>query len=151
MASYIKPCQVFIGIDIPTRVETLDYLATQSVALGLSQDKGAVLDAFISREKEGPTGLTDGFAIPHAKCKDINNIAIVVVKLTQPIEWPDFDDKKVDMVIALFSPSTESSESDLNILNQIASMLMDDALKVDLRATNDPAKIARMISTRINA
>ena len=151
MSSFVDAQQVFVDVDIPTREEALDFLATQAVELNFSEDKGAVLDAYISREQEGPTGLTDGFAIPHAKSKAINRPGVLVVKLTHPIEWPDFDEKPCDILISLLIPSSDANTTHLKLLSQIAVMLMDDAFKVDLRATNDPEKIANMIMTRLDA
>ncbi len=150
MSSFVDPKQVFCNVDIPNREEALEFLATKAVELNFALDQSEVLRAYIEREEEGPTGLTDGFAIPHAKCDAILKPGVIVVKLSEAIEWPDFDDKPCDILISLLIPSADASTTHVKLLSQIAVMLMDDDFKVALRATDDPEKISTMIMGRLD-
>ena len=38
----------------------------------------------MAREAMGETGMTDGFAVPHAKSDDIKEAAVIVVKKRHP-------------------------------------------------------------------
>lgn len=151
MTSLIDPQQVFIDIDIPNRVEALDFLATKAVELNFSTDKDAVLDAYIAREKQGPTGLTDGFALPHAKTPAVNKLGIFVVKLSHPIEWPDFDNKLCDILISLLIPASDEGATTIKLIGQIADVLIHEDFRVALRQSSDPEKISNMLSTSIAA
>ncbi len=150
MSAFVNAQQVFVNVNIPTRVECLDFLATKAVELNFANNKDTVLEAYIAREEEGPTGLTDGFAIPHAKSEAITKAGVIVVKLTQAIEWPDFDEKPCDILISLLIPAADANTTHLKLLSQIAVMLMDEDFKVALRSTDDPEEIANMITERLD-
>ena len=84
MSKLVK--KVFFDNAAANTAEALEFLAAQAVELGISDDKDAVLAAFNEREAQGPTGMTGGFALPHAKSAAIKEPAIVVVKFADIID-----------------------------------------------------------------
>ncbi len=150
MSDFVNAKQVFCNVDLPSREDALSFLAKQAVALDFAEDVDAVLTAYKEREEEGPTGLTDGFAIPHAKCEAISKAGVIVVKLQNSIEWPNFDEQPTDILISLLIPSLEAGTTHVKLLSQIAVMLMDDDFKVQIRESNDSEAIAAMIMSRLN-
>ena len=137
---------VVMGQSASTREELLRLIAQRAVELGVATDAEAVLSALLAREELGETGMTDGFAVPHAKSDAISEAAVVVVKNDHPVEWPSFDDKPVDIAVALLVPEADASDLHIRLLSRTAVLLMRDAFKRLLRETDDASAIADAIN-----
>ena len=148
MSDYIKASQVFLDNPATTVDETLEFLAKQAVAQGLSDDEAAVLDAFKAREAMGTTGMQGGFAIPHCKSAAVNDAAIYVVKFANPIDWKSLDGKPIKMAVALFAPD---GDVHLSLLSQVALALMDAKFQEKIMASTDAAEIAAALNAGLGA
>lgn len=137
---------VVVGQSASTREELLRLIAQRAVELGVATDAEAVLSALLAREELGETGMTDGFAVPHAKSDAISEAAVVVVKNDHPVDWPSFDDKPVDIAVALLVPEADASDLHIRLLSRTAVLLMRDAFKRLLREADDAFAIADAIN-----
>lgn len=151
MSDFVKANNVFVNQDIKDRESVLKFVSEKAVEAGCADDVAAVLAAFDAREDMGATGMQDGFAIPHAKADAIKDAGVVVVKLTEPVEWPSFDEKPVDIVIALLVPDGEAGTTHIKLLSNVAVMLMREDFRNDMRSTDDPAAIAELINAGLDA
>jgi PTS system fructose-specific IIA component len=104
-----------------------DEVFDLSVELGIADDKDAILAAFNEREAQGPTGMVSGFALPHAKSTAIEEVAVVVVKFADDVEWKSMDGNTVKVAIAIFVPDDEATTTHLAVLAKIAGLLMQPA------------------------
>lgn len=148
MSDYIKASQVFLDNPATTVDETLEFLAKQAVAQGLSDDEAAVLDAFKAREAMGTTGMQGGFAIPHCKSAAVKDAAIYVVKFANPIDWKSLDGKPIKMAVALFAPD---GDVHLTLLSTVAGMLTDESNRAKLLEAADADAIADVINAAMGA
>lgn len=146
MSGFANERGVVVGQSVSTREEMLRLIAQHAVEMGVASDADAVLAALAAREELGETGMTDGFAVPHAKSAAISEPTVLVVKNDRPIEWPSFDDKPVDIAIALLVPEEDASDVHMRLLSRTAVLLMRDAFKRLVRGTNDPRAIADAIN-----
>lgn len=144
--SFVNANQVTISYDAASREDALRYLSDRGTELGFATDADAVYQAFLAREAEAETGLVAGFAVPHAKSDAITTPGIVVLKLSQPVEWPSFDNVPVDIALALYVPAGEAGTTHLKLLSKSAVMLMDEGFRNKVRASDDPAEIAELIN-----
>ncbi|HIZ46014.1 MAG TPA: PTS sugar transporter subunit IIA [Candidatus Olsenella pullistercoris] len=135
-----------VGQVATTREEMLRLIAQRAVEVGVAADAEAVLSALLAREELGETGMTDGFAVPHAKSAAIAEAAVLVVKNDRPVEWPSFDDKPVDIAVALLVPEADASDVHMRLLSRTAVLLMRDEFKRLVRDTDDPRAIADAIN-----
>ena len=78
MSDFVKEENVFVGQSAQSREEVLRFLADRAGELGITVDPDAVYQAFLDREDMGETGMTDGFAVPHAKSATIDHAAVIV-------------------------------------------------------------------------
>ena len=76
MSTIVK--KVFFDYPAENTAEAIEFLSEQAVKLGIADDKDAVLAAFQEREAQGPTGMTRGFALPHAKSAAIKDVALTI-------------------------------------------------------------------------
>ena len=113
-------------------------------------DADTAYEAFLAREAMGETGMTDGFAVPHAKSAAIRDAIVIVVKNDRPIEWPSFDEKPVDVAIALLVPDSDVASTHIKLLSKTAVLLMRDEFKNLVHGTDDPQAIADAINAGLN-
>ena len=149
MSDFVRAGNVFVGQSLDTREDMLRFIADRAAELGITDDAGAVYEAFVAREEMGETGMTDGFAVPHAKSDAIKEAAVIVVKNDHAIEWPSFDDKPVDIAISLLVPDGEAGTMHIRLLSKTAVLLMKDEFKALVRGTDDAAAIAAAVEAGI--
>ncbi|MGX7419367.1 PTS sugar transporter subunit IIA [Carnobacterium gallinarum] len=116
---------------------------------GLATSQAAVLVGLEQREAEGTTGMMDGFAIPHAKSSEIQQPAIIILKLTKGVEWNSMDEKPIDFVISLLIPEAEKGTTHLQLLSKVARLLMNEEAKTALKSANSKEIIIQTIKERI--
>lgn len=149
MSGFVKAENVFVESGIGTREDMIRLISQKAVELGAADDADALYAAFLAREDMGETGMTDGFAVPHAKCAAVREATVIVVKNDAPIDWPSFDGKPVDIAIALLVPDTEAGTMHIKLLSKTAVLLMKDDFKALVRGTDDPQAIADAINAGI--
>jgi len=142
---FVSDDQILLGREAESRHELLRMLCAQAEALGIVKDDEAAYQAFLAREDLGATGLTEGFAVPHAKSATIVRPAVMVWKNRTAVAWPSFDEKPVDIAVALFVPEANREEH-IRLLSKTAVLLMDPAFRTMLRTTDDAHAIASAIS-----
>ena len=146
MSEFVPSSHVLLGRSAGSVDEALRLLGACTVELGLAADAEAVYEAFTAREAEGTTGMTGGFAIPHAKSNAIAKSGIMVVKFDEGIEWASMDNVPVTCAIAIVTPASEAGTTHLQLLSRVAVLLMNEAFRASILATNDVEEIARLVN-----
>lgn len=149
MSEFAKATNVFVNQSKNSREDLLSLIAEKAVELGVATNAETLYDDFVAREEMGETGMTDGFAVPHAKSSAVTEASVIVVKNDHPVSWPSFDDKPVDIAIALLVPSSEAGTTHIKLLSKTAVLLMKDDFKNLLRGSDDPQAIADAINAGI--
>lgn len=147
--SILNQHHIFIEETMQSKEDVLKFLAEKAVSLGLSSDKTAVLNSFLFREDESPTGMFDGFAIPHAKNKTIVEASILIVKLKKEIDWVSLDGKPIQIVIAMLIPEVEAGTTHLKLLSQVAKLLMKKEFKDTLLSLQSTEEIAAYMQKKM--
>ena len=129
-----------VDVAVTSRNDALKYLADFAVKNKLANDSDAVYDSYLKREKEGSTGMTDGFAIPHAQSAAIARSSMIVLKLKEPIDWQSLDGKKIDTVISFLIPESDSN-AHLQYLSNTAKLLTHEDFIARLKKANTPEEI----------
>jgi PTS system fructose-specific IIA component len=143
MSKLVK--KVFFDNSAKNTAEAIEFLSAQAVELGITDDKDAVLAAFQEREEQGPTGMTGGFALPHAKSTAVKDVSIVVVKFNDEVEWKSMDNHAVRAAIAIFVPDDEATTTHLRVLAKIAALLMQPTFCDLVLGSDDEAEIIAAI------
>lgn len=95
-----------------------------------------VTDALIAREQLASTCLGHGVAIPHARLKGLKRAVAAVIRLREPLAFGGPDDEPATLFVFLFVPEM-ATQSDLEILAEIAEMLSDKAVRERLKHEGD--------------
>ena len=145
MSGFVKADNVFVNQNAASRNDVLRFIANKAQEAGVTDNADAVYNAFLAREEMGETGMTDGFAVPHAKDAAIKDAAVFVFKNNAPL-----DEKPVDVAIALLVPDGEAGTTHIKLLSKTAVLLMRDEFKSLLRGSNDQEVIAQAINEGIS-
>lgn len=145
----VNATNVFINIELDTKASALQFLAESAQKLRLTTDSSAVLNSFDDREKEGSTGMMDGFAIPHAKNATITEASVLIVKTKNPIEWDSLDGKPTEVIIALLIPEQEAGTTHLKLLSKVARLLMNSEFKQQVKQLDSETEIAEYVNQRL--
>ena len=105
-----------------------------------------VVEALLSRESLGPTGVGHGVALPHARLDDLEEVVGAFVLLDKPIDFSSVDRQPVDLAFALFAPQDAGVEH-LKALALVSRTLRNAALCSKLRANPEPAKLYALLTS----
>lgn len=141
---------IVADVDVTTKDEAFELLSRLVVKENYANDAKKVLLALQAREKEGTTGMMDGFAIPHAKSDAIVKPGVAVLKLKKGVEWESMDGKLITVVIALFIPENQSGTTHLQYLSKIARLLMKKEFKDTFEVANTVDSIAKLLEENLN-
>ncbi|TWK32228.1 hypothetical protein CHCC20369_2777 [Bacillus licheniformis] len=102
------------------------------------------------REAESTTGFIDGFAIPHAKLKDITEATVIIIQNKAGIEWNALDQTPVTFIIALLIPDAEAGSTHLNLLSSVSRMLVHEDARQQLLEASSPDDILSTFSSYLS-
>ena len=147
---FVKEENIFLGQDFAGRDDALSFISNEAVKHGIADDADALMQAFLTRESEGTTGMMDGFAIPHAKCAAVKAPAVIVVKDDSGVAgWDTMDQAPVNVAIALLIPEAQAGTTHLKLLSKVAEALMDEDFRTAVKGATEASQVLDAISGRL--
>lgn len=104
-----------------------------------------VVEALMTREALGPTGVGHGVALPHARLAGLSDVVGAFVLLDRPIDFSSVDRQPVDLAFALFAPEDAGVEH-LKALALVARTLRDTSICNKLRANPNAATLHTILT-----
>ncbi|ETA75022.1 fructose-specific PTS transporter subunit EIIC [Ligilactobacillus equi] len=144
-ADILEEQNIKVGVKVNSRNEALQFLAEMAKEQGLATDSEKVYNAYLKREQESTTGMTDGFSIPHAQSDTIKKSKMLILKLNKPIDWNSLDNKPVDVVISFLIPQEDKSEH-LEYLSNTAKLLTHKDFVDKIHAAKTPKEIKSLFN-----
>ena len=95
------------------------------------------------REQVSSTGLGEGFAIPHARVKDLDRIQVAYVRMKSPIPFGAADGKPVSDILVLLVPK-QSADEHLTILADATRMFSDRRFREQLQRCGTPQEVLQL-------
>lgn len=136
---------IFLNLDVKTKEEALEFVSERAEEFHLTDDKKGLFEDFLKRE-ELPTGLEDGFAIPHVTSDYAKGTAILYVSLKNPLtDWETFDGKPVTHFFALIVPKEKAGDVHLMMISRLATSLMEADFKHSLKNSPDKKIMKELI------
>lgn len=146
MSGFVTPECVIVGESVSSREDVLHCISQRACELGIASDADCVYEAFLEREAQGPTGMSNGFAIPHAVSHAVIKSGVIICKSPCALVWPSFDGEPITVAVALLVPADEASSTHMRLLSQTATLLLSESFRDLVRASDDPAQIADAVS-----
>lgn len=135
---------ILLNVDVKDKDACLVKLVDLMDASGKISDKKLYLDAVHEREKEGTTGVGNGIAIPHGRCKGVKEPGLAAVTINGGVEYNALDSKPVDLAFLIAAPEG-SGTVHLEILSKLATMLMDENFVGNLKKAKTVDKFLKVI------
>ena len=110
------------------------------------KNKKSFLNAMLEREKVGSTGIGNGVAIPHAKCRGVHNFIIAFARRNEGIDFEALDGEKTFLFFILASPKDDVGNH-LKILAEISRLVKDKFTIESLKKAKNKKDILKIIST----
>ena len=134
-------------LQVKTRDEVIEKLASSVHEAGLLLDRDKFLQAVFSREALMSTGIGLQVAIPHAKLDTIDRFFISVGLLQTPIEWYSIDSEPVSVVFLIGGPAQKQTQY-LQILSQITLAIKDEGKREHLLLAKTPKEVVDLFLSR---
>ncbi len=124
-----------LDISAMSAKQVLQHLAKDCAAY-ISCDEHELLSALLLRERNAPSGIGGGVAIPHLQLPGLKERFVCLVTLQHPAEFGAADDQPADIVCLLLSPEAHGNIH-LRGLSRITRMLQNPQLQKRLREAED--------------
>ncbi|TCG10648.1 PTS fructose transporter subunit IIABC [Mycoplasma todarodis] len=124
-----------------TRDQVLEAITKDALKQGYVSSDEKVLEAFLSREKEGTTGFEAGISMPHARVEEIKETVIYIARNSKGVDWPSLDGEMTTCAIAMLVEGGDNAgDEHMQILSKVASALMHEE-NIDIFKKGTLAKI----------
>ena len=136
------------SIEIGSSYKDKDELLKNAVKLmcrsGIINNEKEYLNSVLKREKESTTGVGNGIAIPHGRCKAVDKAGLAAIVLNKPVEYEALDNKPVELLFLIAAPEDKGNVH-LEILSKLAMMLMDQKFTFKLKNSRTAEEFIRVI------
>ena len=136
------------SIEIGSSYKDKDKLLKNAVKLmcrsGIINNEKEYLNSVLEREKESTTGVGNGIAIPHGRCKAVDKAGLAAIVLNKPVEYEALDNKPVELLFLIAAPEDKGNVH-LEILSKLAMMLMDQEFTFKLKNSRTAEEFIRVI------
>ena len=136
------------SIEIGSSYKDKDELLKNAVKLmcrsGIINNEKEYLNSVLEREKESTTGVGNGIAIPHGRCKAVDKAGLAAIVLNKPVEYEALDNKPVELLFLIAAPEDKGNVH-LEILSKLAMMLMDQEFTFRLKNSRTAEEFIRVI------
>jgi PTS system nitrogen regulatory IIA component len=127
-----------------SKKRALEYISELANQHLFDYNAHEILDAFLTREKLGSTGIGKGIAIPHGRLKGIDSIFAILVTSQNSINFDAIDNRPVDILLAILVPEGDNA-SHLKTLAEIAGKLSNKEFCKQLRQAQDDDALYQII------
>jgi mannitol/fructose-specific phosphotransferase system IIA component (Ntr-type) len=135
ISEIFDPRSIILDLGGKTKDKILVELIESIAVIRPECDRTDFFTAIMDREVKMNTGIGNGVAVPHAYCKEINNMAGAIGISKQGINYDALDNKPVHIVF-LLGINQKASGNHLNILNKIFILAQSEALALIKNAKN---------------
>lgn len=112
--------------------------------------KSSFYQAILDREEEFPTGLstqTINVAMPHTDAEHVNNSAIAIAVLNEPIQFYSMDGsgKKIPVEI-IFMLAVKEKKAQSKLLKKLITAFQDEEFLTDVKAASTKERVVKVIN-----
>ncbi|MGB8955543.1 MAG: PTS sugar transporter subunit IIA [Tumebacillaceae bacterium] len=147
LTSLLKNETILLPLDAGSRDECIEKMVDSLVGAGFVTDAKSYVDAVLTRETTGSTGIGFGVAIPHGKSKGVAAPGLAFARLSNSVDWNAMDGKPVSMVFLIAVPEEQAGNEHLKILVALSRKLIHQDFRDQLTAAQTPQDIFTILET----
>ena len=141
LQDYLPESHITIDLQGERKIEIIEELLVRMRDLDLISDYEVCINDILAREGYLSTGLENGLAIPHAKTKGIEKLAMVFGVKKDGVEFETLDGKPAHLIFLVLSP-VDTSGPHIQALALISRNLKDPVIRDKLKKARSAAEIA---------
>lgn len=103
-----------------------------------------VLQAILERERQFPTGIGYGVAVPHGKTPALANLVVVAGTSPAPVPYETMDGEPVRLFFLLAGPETQAG-AHVKALSRISRLVRREPIRARLLAAQTPDEFYRIL------
>jgi mannitol/fructose-specific phosphotransferase system IIA component (Ntr-type) len=134
-------------IRVPLHASDKDGILKELVALMLPGDgiqAEEVLGAILERERQFPTGIGYGVAVPHGKTAALDGLLIVAGTSATPVRYETVDGQPVRLFFLLAGPEALAGQH-VKALSRISRLVRQEPVRTRLLAAETPEEFYRTL------
>ncbi|NCC20961.1 MAG: hypothetical protein EOM26_00695 [Alphaproteobacteria bacterium] len=136
---------IYPDLKAANKKQVLRFLSRKAAAnLSICQDM--IFSLMTKFERELPSGIGDGVAIPHLRLPGVPAPFSIFARLPEPVDFDAVDNQPVDLVYFLLSPE-EDGPYHLRRLSRATRLFRDASVCRRLRAAKNDNTIRDVISS----
>jgi PTS system fructose-specific IIC component len=140
----IKAEYVFLDISARSRFDAIHKIIERMVDLDEIEDLEQFEKEVVRREKEIPTGLQMGAALPHARSKVVNKIVMAFARLKKGVDF-GADGKEPARLIFLFGVPSDEINAYLKLVSRLCKLLREKRFRTKLLKAREPEDIIEVL------
>lgn len=137
---------IILDKKVTCKDDAFKLLASKFFDEGVISSKKEFIKAVYTREKESPTGLENGIAIPHGKSSTVKKAQFAILRTLDPIE--DYkslkENNKVKLIFMMAIPEN-GSEEHLDVLSTLATKLINQQYRQKIMMAKTPEEIISLL------
>jgi len=144
LSELLTPARILVPLHATDKEGVLRELV-DAVSEGNGGASDEVLVAILERERQFPTGIGYGVAVPHGKTPALTALVIVAGTTPAPVPYETIDGEPVRLFFLLAGPES-CAGAHVKALSRISRLVRQEGLRARLLAARTPQEFYRTIS-----
>ena len=111
---------------------------------GAGPDRQEVLEAVLERERQFPTGIGFGVAVPHGKTPALASLGVVAGTASEPVPYETVDGEPVRLFFLMAGPESMAG-THVKAISRIARLVRHEGVRGRLLAARTPDEFYRVL------
>jgi mannitol/fructose-specific phosphotransferase system IIA component (Ntr-type) len=147
LTQILRPSSIKVPLQGKEKQAAISELVDLLDGQDLLVDSAVCLDAVLVRERARSTGIGSGVAIPHGKCKGVNELVMALGIAHKPIDFGSIDGKGVTIIILLISPADRTGPH-IQALAKISKLMLDEQFRQQLEKADSAKEAYNLIGQK---
>ena len=143
LSELLTPNRIRVPLKATDKEGVLRELVDMAVA-GNGAAAAEVLGAILERERQFPTGIGYGVAVPHGKSPSLAALSVVAGTTDRPIRYETIDGEPVRLFFLLAGPEALAGVH-VKALSRISRLVRQEPLRARLLAAKTPEEFYRTL------
>jgi len=143
LSELLTPEHIRIPLAATTKGGILRELVEAAVS-GNGYAADEVLGAVLQREREFPTGIGYGVAVPHGRTPALSGLVTVAGTTPAPVPYETVDGEPVRLFFLLAGPESTAGEH-VKVLSRISRLVRREPVRARLLAARTPEEFHRVL------
>jgi len=138
-----KEC-ICVELQSETKDTVINELVEMLCKKGIVTDKAGVIKAVMDRERSMSTGLGNGIAIPHAKCKCVSKLGVAIGIKVEGVDFGSLDNQLAHIFVLIVSPD-EGNAPQMRVMAAVTGALMHEDVRQKLLVAKTPEEVIKIL------